>query len=144
MSGAFAGERAVVVGLGVSGSAAARVLADEGADVRVSEARLDPDVPAELRALDVEVLAGGHDPSHLNGATVVVASPGVTPRSPILDWARDRNIPVWGELELGARLTRVPYIGVTGTNGKTTTTSMIAACLSAGGIDAVACGNIGH
>jgi UDP-N-acetylmuramoylalanine--D-glutamate ligase len=144
VSGAFAGERAVVVGLGVSGSAVARVLADEGADVRVSEARPDPDVPAELRALDVEVLAGGHDPSHLNGATVVVASPGVTPRSPVLDWARDRNIPVWGELELGARLTRVPYIGVTGTNGKTTTTSMIAACLSAGGIDAVACGNIGH
>ena len=144
MSGTFAGERAVVLGLGVSGSAAARVLADEGADVRVSEARPDPDVPAELRALDVEVLAGGHDPSHLNGATVVVASPGVTPRSPVLDWARDRNIPVWGELELGARLTRVPYIGVTGTNGKTTTTSMIAACLSVGGIDAVACGNIGH
>ena len=144
MSGVFAGERAVVVGLGVSGSAAARVLADEGADVRVSEAQPHPHVPAELRALDVEVLAGGHDPSHLNGATVVVASPGVTPRSPVLDWARDRNIPVWGELELGARLTRVPYIGVTGTNGKTTTTSMIAACLSAGGIDAVACGNIGH
>jgi UDP-N-acetylmuramoylalanine--D-glutamate ligase len=144
VSGAFAGERAVVVGLGVSGSAAARVLADEGADVRVSEARPDPDVPPELRALGVEVLAGGHDPSHLDGATVVVASPGVTPRSPVLDWARDRNIPVWGELELGARLTRVPYIGVTGTNGKTTTTSMIAACLSAGGIDAVACGNIGH
>ena len=104
MSGTFAGERAVVLGLGVSGSAAARVLADEGADVRVSEARPDPDVPSELRVLGVEVLAGGHDPSHLNGATVVIASPGVTPRSPVLDWARDRNIPVWGELELGARV----------------------------------------
>lgn len=144
MSGAFAGERAVVVGLGVSGGAAARVLAEEGADVRVSEARPDPDVPAELRALDVEVFAGGHDPSHLNGATVVVVSPGVTPGSPVVAWARDRGMPVWGELELGARLARTPYVGVTGTNGKTTTTSMIAACISAGGIDAVACGNIGH
>jgi len=144
VSGTFAGERAVVVGLGVSGSAATRVLAEEGADVRVSEEMPHPDVPDEFRALDVEVLAGGHDPSHLNGATVVVVSPGVTPRSPVLAWARDRNIPVWGELELGARLAKSPYIGVTGTNGKTTTTSMIAACLSAGGIDAVACGNIGH
>jgi UDP-N-acetylmuramoylalanine--D-glutamate ligase len=51
---------------------------------------------------------------------------------------------VWGELELGARLARVPYLAVTGTNGKTTTTGMIAACLRASGLDAIACGNIGH
>jgi UDP-N-acetylmuramoylalanine--D-glutamate ligase len=55
-----------------------------------------------------------------------------------------RGIPVWGELELGARLVRVPYLAVTGTNGKTTTSGMIAACLRAGGLDAVACGNIGR
>jgi UDP-N-acetylmuramoylalanine--D-glutamate ligase len=144
MSGAFAGERAVVVGLGVSGAAAARVLAEEGADVRVSEARRHPEMPGELRALGIEVLDGGHEPSHLDGATVVVVSPGVPPRAPVVSWAHDRGIPVWGELELGARLATVPYVGVTGTNGKTTTTSMIAACLSAGGSDAVACGNIGH
>ena len=144
MSGAFAGERAVVVGLGVSGAAAARVLAEEGAHVRVSEARRDPAVPSELREIGIDVLDGGHDPSHLDGATVVVVSPGVTPRSPIVGWARDRGIPVWGELELGARLANGPYIGITGTNGKTTTTSMIAACLSAGDVDAVPCGNIGH
>ncbi len=56
----------------------------------------------------------------------------------------ERGIPVWGELELGARLCEVPYLAVTGTNGKTTTTGMIASCLRAGGLDAVACGNIGH
>ena len=51
---------------------------------------------------------------------------------------------MWGEMELGARLCEVPYVAVTGTNGKSTTTGMIAACLRAGGLDAVACGNIGH
>jgi UDP-N-acetylmuramoylalanine--D-glutamate ligase len=59
-------------------------------------------------------------------------------------WARERGIPVWGELELGAKLVRVPYLAVTGTNGKTTTSGMIAACLRAGGLDAVVCGNIGR
>ena len=60
MSGAFAGERAVVVGLGVAGTAAARVLAEEGADVRVSEARDGVDVPPELGAAGVDVRTGGH------------------------------------------------------------------------------------
>ena len=62
----------------------------------------------------------------------------------MLAWAAASGIPVWGELELGARLCDVPYLAVTGTNGKTTTTGMIASCLRAAGHDAVACGNIGH
>jgi UDP-N-acetylmuramoylalanine--D-glutamate ligase len=144
LSGAFAKERAVVVGLGVAGGAAARVLAEEGARVLVSEARAGVQPPADLAALGVTVAAGGHDPAHLDGATVVVLSPGVTPRAPIVGWARERDLPLWGELELGSRLASAPCIAVTGTNGKTTTTGMIAACLAAGGLDAVACGNIGH
>jgi UDP-N-acetylmuramoylalanine--D-glutamate ligase len=144
MKGAFAGERAVVVGLGVAGAAAARVLAEEGARVRVSEAAAGVTAPAVLRDLGVEILEGGHEPGHLDGATMVVVSPGVSPRAPVVGWARTRNLPVWGELELGARLARMPYLAVTGTNGKTTTTGMIAACLRAAGVDAVACGNIGH
>jgi UDP-N-acetylmuramoylalanine--D-glutamate ligase len=92
----------------------------------------------------VEIFEGGHEPGHLDDATMVVVSPGVTPGAPIVAWARDRNLPVWGELELGARLARMPYLAVTGTNGKTTTTGMIASCLRAAGVDAVACGNIGH
>jgi UDP-N-acetylmuramoylalanine--D-glutamate ligase len=143
LSGAFAGERAVVVGLGVAGSAAAEVLADEGASVLVTEAR-PVESSLRLRELGVDVAAGGHDPSHLDGATLVVVSPGIPPDAPVLAWARERDLPVWGELELGARLASVPYVAVTGTNGKTTTTGMIEACLRAGGIDAVACGNIGR
>jgi UDP-N-acetylmuramoylalanine--D-glutamate ligase len=140
--GAFEGETAVVVGLGVAGTSAARVLAAEGATVRLTEAReaSEPDLSAD----GVEVLAGGHRPEHLDGATLVVVSPGVAPGSPVMAWAAERGLPVWGELELGARLARVPVLAVSGTNGKTTTTGMLAACLGASGIDAVACGNIGR
>ncbi len=144
MSGAFAGERAVVVGFGVAGQAAARVLLEEGATVVVSEARPDVDVPEDLRADDIQFRFGGHEPAHLDGASLVVVSPGVTPVSPVVAWARERDLPVWGELELGARIAEAPIVAVTGTNGKTTTTGMIAACLRAGGLDAAACGNIGH
>jgi UDP-N-acetylmuramoylalanine--D-glutamate ligase len=145
MNGRFAGERVVVVGAGVAGAGAARALSAEGARVLVTETRAETDVPStrELRAIGVEVRAGGHDPSHLEGATLVVAGPGVPPGADVLRWARERGLPVWGEMELGARLTRVPYLAVTGTNGKTTVASMIEACLRTGGHDALACGNIG-
>jgi UDP-N-acetylmuramoylalanine--D-glutamate ligase len=109
-------------------------------DVRAAEL-LDV---ARLQELGAEVRAGGHQPADLDGVTLVVASPGVPPSAEVLRWARDTGLPVWGEMELGARLARAPYLAVTGTNGKTTTTGMLAACLRAGGIDAVACGNIGH
>ena len=142
--GAFDGERVVVIGAGVAGSAAALVLLAEGATVRVSDSGRTTPRAADLRADGIEVLEGGHAPDHLDGATMVVASPGVPPRAEILSWAHDRRLPVWGEMELGARLARVPYLAVTGTNGKTTTTGMLAACLRSAGLDAVACGNIGR
>src|SRR6476659_10782690 len=145
MSGAFSDDRVVVIGAGVAGVAAARALAQEGAAVSVTEAR-----PRELlgdldglEALGVEIAAGGHERCHLEGATLVVTSPGIPPSAEVRRWARERGIPVWGELELGARLVRVPYLAVKGTNGKTTTSGMLGACLRAAGIDAVTCGNIG-
>jgi UDP-N-acetylmuramoylalanine--D-glutamate ligase len=146
MTGGFAGRRVVVIGAGVAGAAAAEALVAEGADVLVSESSPADalDALSHLRELGVDVAVGGHDPSHLEGATLVVTSPGVPQDAPILTWARDSGIPVWGELELGARLCRVPYLAVTGTNGKTTTTGLIASCLRAAGHDAAACGNIGH
>ncbi len=146
MTGDFADERVVVVGAGVAGVAAARVLVEEGADVRVTETRPAERIErlSELRALGVPVATGGHEAGHLEGATLVITSPGVPQDAPILAHAQALGIPIWGELELGARLCRVPFVAITGTNGKTTTTGMIASCLRAGGIDAVACGNIGH
>ncbi len=145
MSASFSGERAVILGLGVAGSAAASALVAEGAVVTVSEAGV-PEEGRRIQAeeLGIEVRAGGHRPEHLDGATLVVASPGIPPHAPVIGWVRERGLPLWGELELGARLATAPYLAVTGTNGKTTTTGMIAACLRAGGVDAIACGNIGH
>jgi len=141
---AFADERIAVVGFGVAGRAAARVLAEEGATVLVTEMRSDVDGAEELRALGVEVRSGGHDPGHLDGATAVVTSPGVPEHAPVIAWALQRGIPVWSELDVGARLCSVPFVAITGTNGKSTTTKLVAEMMRAGGLDAVACGNIGH
>lgn len=144
MSGAFAGRRFLVIGLGVAGGAVARVLAEEGASVRVSEAR--PEVPGadELAALGVDVRLGGHAPEHLEDVDVVVPSPGVPEHAPVLRLAIERGLPVWSELDVGAHLARAPYVAITGTNGKSTTTELVASILAAAGLDAVACGNIGY
>jgi UDP-N-acetylmuramoylalanine--D-glutamate ligase len=141
---AFEGEHVVVVGLGVAGRAAARVLVEEGARVRVTEERRDVDGIDEVRDLGVEVLTGGHRPEHLDGITAVVASPGVPESAPVLRWAHDRGLPIWSELDVGARLCDVPYVAITGTNGKSTATKLVATMMQAAGLDAVACGNIGH
>jgi UDP-N-acetylmuramoylalanine--D-glutamate ligase len=138
----FAGERVVVIGTGASGRAAARVLVAEGAEVWVTERGPVPS-DDELRSIGVPVLAGGHREEHLDGATLVVTSPGVPESAEVLGWARARSLPIWSELELGARVCRAHYVGITGTNGKTTTTEMVAAAMRAAGLDAVACGNIG-
>lgn len=142
----MAGERAVVVGYGASGRASARALLAEGADVWVSEARPSDHVESELEQGDraVRVFAGGHRPEHLDDATVVVVSPGVPAGAPVIGWAHQRGVPVWGELEVGARLCTVPYVVVTGTNGKTTTSEMVAAMMRAGGLAARTCGNVGY
>ena len=146
MSGRFQGAHVVIVGAGVAGTAAARALIEEGATVTVSEARpLSQVATADaLHQMGVTLLAGGHEPSHLQDATLVVTGPGVPEGAPILTWAREGGIPVWGEMELGARLCDVPYVAITGTNGKSTVTGMVAACLRAHGLDAVGCGNIGY
>jgi UDP-N-acetylmuramoylalanine--D-glutamate ligase len=140
----LAGRRILVVGLAASGLAAARALLAEGALVRVSEVRADPEGEAELRAAGAEVLTGGHVAAHLDDVHLVVASPGVPERGPVLTWALQRGLPVWSELELGWRSVRVPSVGVTGTNGKSTTTELIASMLRASGLEAIACGNIGY
>jgi len=140
------GRRVVVVGLAQSGLAAVRVLRDLGAVVRVTEARPAEEIEdavAVAEGAGAEVLAGGHSPNHLDHADLVITSPGVPETVEVLRWARRARVPIWSELELGARVARTPYLAVTGTNGKTTTTEMIAAILRADGRDAVACGNVG-
>ncbi len=154
MTGDFAGLRAVVAGFGVSGRAAASVLADEGASVLVTETRSMEDLIAAASTEDgdgsvtpptgVTFAGGGHRPEHLEGADLLVVSPGVPEHAPVVQWAVEAGIPVWSELEIGARLCRVPIVAVTGTNGKTTTVEMIASMMRAAGLAARACGNVGY
>ncbi|MGH2691932.1 MAG: UDP-N-acetylmuramoyl-L-alanine--D-glutamate ligase [Actinomycetota bacterium] len=146
MSG-FRGKRVTIVGLGESGLAAARVLLSEGASVVISEESETRDIAERAAAAQeagADVRPGGHAPGHLNDADLVVVSPGVPQGADVILWANARRIPVWSELELGARLARCPYIAVTGTNGKTTTTRLIAEAMRRSGLDAIACGNIGY
>ena len=158
--------RVAVVGLGRSGAAAARLLARSGVEVRVSERDDSPAVAriaAELTTLGVATELGPHRPEIVDGAEALVVSPGVPPDNPVIVRALERGLPVWSEVELAWRLLtlirsasarppssrglaeggEVPLLAVTGTNGKTTTTSLLAAILQAAGLRAVAAGNIG-
>ena len=141
----LAGKRVLVVGLGVSGFAAARALLGVDAKVRVTEGTISEPLRERALALQaegVEVELGGHDLERLD-ADLAVLSPGIPPSSPIVRSLRSEAIPLWGEVELAYRLAACRFLAVTGTNGKTTTTSLLASMLREGGVESVAAGNIG-
>lgn len=138
-----------VIGLGKSGTAATRLLVREGVRVYASDASPAPYAGAAaetLRALPgVEVELGRHDPARIRAAAGVVVSPGVPPDAPPLVTARAAGVPIVSELDLGFRaLQGVRCIAVTGTNGKTTTTALIAHLLTQAGLRAETAGNIGR
>jgi UDP-N-acetylmuramoylalanine--D-glutamate ligase len=137
--------RALVVGLARSGLAAALALARRGAEVVAVDRSPDADA-GRLADAGVEVRLGTEDVSLLEGVDVLVKSPGVPTESPLPAAARARAIPIWSEVELGYRL--LPHgtglIGVTGTNGKTTTTELLGAILRAGGRRVAVAGNVGR
>ena len=147
------GVRAVVAGFGVSGFAAADNLTHLGAAVTALDERAEgKEEKAELLGVlgaDVRLGPGTTAalPTDLDHVDVVVTSPGWRPDSPLLVEARDRGIPVWGEVELAWRLRHpehdTPWLAVTGTNGKTTTVQMLDAILRAAGLRSVAAGNVG-
>ena len=139
-----------VLGLGLSGVAAARLLAREGARVYASDASDHPYAGAAALALrtlpGVEVEVGRHDLGKIRTAAGVVVSPGVPPDAPPLAAAREAGREIVSEIDLGFRAARaqgVRCIAITGTNGKTTTTALIAHLLRVAGLKAEASGNIG-
>jgi UDP-N-acetylmuramoylalanine--D-glutamate ligase len=140
-----------VVGLGKSGVAATRLLARDGVQVYASDASDHPyggDDLATLRSLSgVTLDVGRHDLQRIAAAAAVIVSPGVPPDAPPLAAARQAHVPVLSEIDLGFRALEhsgTRCIAVTGTNGKTTTTALVAHLLRAGGLSAEAAGNIGR
>jgi UDP-N-acetylmuramoylalanine--D-glutamate ligase len=142
----FAGRSVLVVGLGVSGLAAARALLDLGAKVRVTEGTSSREIDERaelLRARGAEVETGGHQLEALD-ADVAVVSPGIPPSTPVVRTLYSTGVDVIGEVELAYRIARgCDFLAVTGTNGKTTTTMLLAAMLDEAGIPSAAAGNIG-
>ena len=136
--------RVLVLGLGRSGRAAATALAGRGMSVVAADRSPDADA-GRLAAEGVEVRIGSEEESLLDGVELVVKSPGVPAESPLAAAARARAIPLWSEIELGFRLLPGnPLVGVTGTNGKTTTTELLAAIFRAAGRDVEVAGNVGR
>ncbi len=137
---------AVIVGLGKTGLSAARHLHALGLDVRVTDSRTDPPGLAALRTLDerLPVRTGGFDSALLAGADVVVVSPGVAPRGAFFDEARSRGLPLVGDIELFARAARAPVAGITGTNGKSTVTTLLGNMAARAGRRVRVGGNLGE
>jgi UDP-N-acetylmuramoylalanine--D-glutamate ligase len=140
------GKRAVVLGLGISGLEAAKLLQDKGATVTARDDGAGNLRVAEragaLRARGIRVELGPEIPPGAD-FDLAVLSPGIDPRKPLVRTLREAGVPVIGELELAARFCACPIIAITGTNGKTTTTELVDALLRAGGRRTAVSGNIG-
>jgi UDP-N-acetylmuramoylalanine--D-glutamate ligase len=137
------GSRALVVGLGASGRAAAAVLAEAGATVTIVDDRRDHPQAEEARAAGHHVVLERPAVDLIDAVDLVVPSPGVPEHAPVLEAATAAGLPIWSEPELGWRLHPHRLLAITGTNGKTSTTELLAAMVAAGDVEAVACGNIG-
>jgi UDP-N-acetylmuramoylalanine--D-glutamate ligase len=144
---ALPGRRPLVAGAARSGLAAARLLRDAGLEPRVCDRRSADQAPEAARALaelGIEVAWGGDGPDRLEGCDFVVWSPGIPVDHPLARAARIAGVPVISELEIGWRGSRAPFVCVTGTNGKSTTTDLTGALIRAGGRAVAVCGNIGR
>jgi UDP-N-acetylmuramoylalanine--D-glutamate ligase len=142
----LAGKKVLVVGLARTGIATALFCAERGARVTASEERAESELAetaAKLRTAGVALEFGGHRPETFLQQDLIVPSPGVPPTMHALAAARTANIPVWSEIELAWRFLRGRLICITGSNGKTTTTSLIGHVLETAGFPVQVAGNIG-
>ena len=141
------------MGLGRSGLAAASYLHERGAQVLLSESqpreKVKPDLLSKLSTLNIEVEFGGHTERTVSWPELIITSPGIPPRAEVITRARSLKKEVISDIELAYRETHeggdkpLPFIAVTGTNGKSTTTALISYILEFAGRNAPACGNIG-
>jgi UDP-N-acetylmuramoylalanine--D-glutamate ligase len=139
-------KKVLVVGLARTGSECARFLVKQGAQVWISDLRMETDLKAEmdaLRGLPVGYFLGGAERGWLDGMDLVVPSPGVPTENSLLKEASDRDIKILSEIDLAYRFLDAPLIAITGTNGKSTTTTLIGEMLKAQGTKVFIGGNIG-
>ena len=139
-------EKVLILGLSKSGIAAAIGAKKRGCDVYITESK-EPkeefkDKIDELKAAGIHIETGGHTDAFLDGVSYAVTSPGIPPRSEIFAKLKEKSVPIISEIEYAYRNTDIPFIVITGTNGKTTTTALVSHILSKK-YSAPVCGNIG-
>ncbi|MGI6737441.1 MAG: UDP-N-acetylmuramoyl-L-alanine--D-glutamate ligase [Anaerovoracaceae bacterium] len=142
----YKNKKALVVGLGTSGIAACQALLALGADVSVQDAKKESEIDANVLAWlkDQHITCCfGRAPEEIEAFDLIVPSPGVPLQLPFLQQAAAAGVPLMGELEIAWRLGRGHFAAITGTNGKTTTTSLVGEMFRAGGFDTRVVGNIG-
>jgi len=141
-------KQVLVLGLARSGAAVARLLHKLGAQVVVNDQKPLADqgeLPAELQALGIEVIGGGHPEGIVHpGLDFVVKNPGIPYSAPPVRQAMELGIPVLTEVEIAYLRSKAPIIGITGSNGKTTTTTLVGEMLEAANLRPVVAGNIGR
>ena len=137
----------LILGAGKTGTASASFLIGKANKILLSESKNEPAELKEkielLRKSGVEIEFGQNSESFINKADIVIISPGISPHTQIVKKICSLNMPIISDIELAKHFTNKPIIGVTGTNGKTTTTSLIAHLINNSGKKAIACGNIG-
>ena len=138
--------KVLIIGLSKSGIAAAKYLSKKGAKCFITEFKPlkneDIELVENLKKEGIEVETGIHSANFINNSNIAITSPGVPPKSDIFKKLKEKNIPVIGEIELAYLEANSPFIAITGTNGKTTTT-MLASHILSSEFNAPACGNIG-
>lgn len=140
------GKKVAVIGVGKTGRATARFLADRGARIALTDEKPIEawgETLSELKQQQADLITTPYGPEVLTGADLVVPSPGVYPSNPILREALQREIPILSELELASRYLSTPLVAITGTNGKTTVTTLLGEILRTAGKKVFVGGNIG-
>ena len=139
-------EKVLILGLSKSGIAAAKYANKKGYDVYITEGNVPKEqyisAIEELKNLGIKIETEGHSDEFINNSSFAITSPGIPPKSEIFKRLQGKNIPIISEIEFAYKNTDIPFIVITGTNGKTTTTALVSHILSKR-FDAPACGNIG-
>ncbi len=141
----FLNKRILIVGLGATGLSCARFLTSQGAEIAVTDSRPNPPSLEALRneLPDVAVFVGGFDAAAFARAECLVVSPGVSLREPLIIEARARGVEILGDIEIFAHFTAAPVIAITGSNGKSTVTALVAEMARESGLKTAMGGNIG-